>query len=128
MTVDALLDTNILIDLLRGSSDAATWMQSQTSTVFGIPVLVSMELVNGVENARERQQVQQTVAAYPVIHLTADDSMWAQTQHAAYKLSHNVGIIDALIAAPAKRLSVPIFTLNLKHFAPLPDVRAIKPY
>lgn len=128
MTIDALLDTNILIDLLRGQPAAVAWMQAQTKTVFGIPVLVSMELVNGVENAADRQQVQKALTGYPVIHLTVEDSVWAQSQHALYKLSHNVGIIDTLIAAPAKRLSVPIYTLNIKHFSPLPGVTVVKPY
>jgi len=37
-------------------------------------------------------------------------------------------MIDALIAAPAARLSVPLYTLNLKHFQALPDVEALRPY
>ncbi len=128
MTIDGFLDTNILVDLLRKQASCSTWMQTQAGTHFALPVLVHMELINGVESAAERQSVQKALAAYPVVHLTTEDSIWAQQQHAIHKLSHNVGIIDALIAAPAWRLKIPIYTLNVKHFKPLPDILVIKPY
>jgi predicted nucleic acid-binding protein len=128
MTVDGLLDTSILVDLLREQAACLNWMQTQASTQFALPVLVHMELIDGAGNAAERQSVQKALAVYPVIHLTTEDSIWAQQQHAVHKLSHNVGIIDALIAAPARRLQVPIYTLNVKHFKPLLGVKVIKPY
>jgi predicted nucleic acid-binding protein len=128
MSIDALLDTSVLVDLLCVQVEALRWWQTQAETVFGIPVLVHMELIDGVANAVERRHLKNLLSAYPSIHLTPEDSAWAQQQHALYKLSHNVGMIDALIAAPARRLDVPIYTLHPRHFAPLPDVVAIKPY
>jgi len=35
---------------------------------------------------------------------------------------------DAMIASVAVRLAVPLYTLNIKHYAPLPDVDEQKPY
>jgi hypothetical protein len=128
MNVDALLDTGILVDLLRVQVEALKWWQTQSETVFGIPALVHMELLDGVANAVERRHVKNLLSAYPAIHIMPEDSAWAQQQHAQHKLNHNVGLIDALIAAPARRLGVPIYTLAPEHFAPLPDVEAIKPY
>jgi hypothetical protein len=84
--------------------------------------------MDGARNQRERLRAVSLLKPYPVWQLTPEDSHWAQTQHAAFKLSHNVGILDALIAAPAARLAVPIYTLNVRHFSPLPDVTVIKPY
>jgi predicted nucleic acid-binding protein len=128
MNVDALLDTGILVDLLCMQVEALKWWQTQTETVFGIPVLVHMELIDGVTNVVERRHVKNLLSAYPSIHLTPEDSVWAQQQHAQYRLDHDVGILAALIAAPARRLGVPIYTLNPEQFSPLPDVEAIKPY
>jgi predicted nucleic acid-binding protein len=127
-SVQGLLDTSVLVDLWRGNSTALLWLRSfPPGSRLGLPVLVSMEFIDGVRNAAERKQATKFLEPYPVIHLAEADSVWAQKQHAQFKLSHNVGIIDALIAAPAFRLGVPIYTLNTKHFTPLPDVGAIKP-
>jgi predicted nucleic acid-binding protein len=128
MNIDALLDTSILVDLLCVQVEALRWWQTQAETVFGIPVLVHMELIDAAANAVERRHLKNLLSAYPSIHLTPEDSAWAQQQHALHKLSHDVGLLDALIAAPARRLGVPIYTLNPRHLSPLPDVEAIKPY
>lgn len=127
---DGFVDTSVLIDLWRGTSPALNWLRDQ-STVghrLSISVIVAMELMDGARDSRERSRANKLLEPYPVWFLTPDDSRWAQIQHAKYKLSHSVGILDALIAAPAARLGVPIYTLNTRHFTPLPDVTVIRPY
>lgn len=57
-----------------------------------------------------------------------DDHEWAIKQMLRYHLSHNVGAFDCLIAAPAYRLRLPLYTHNLKHFAPLLGDLARRPY
>jgi predicted nucleic acid-binding protein len=126
--VQAVVDTTILVDLWRANTAALNWMATQRTTVFGLPVLVYMEVVNGARNRIEVQQAITLLQPYPVIYLISKDSKWAQEQHLKFKLSHNVGIGDALIASASARLKIPIYTLNTKHFAPLPDVTAIRPY
>jgi predicted nucleic acid-binding protein len=128
MNIEALLDTSMLVDLLCVQVDALRWWQTQAETVFGIPVLVHMELINGAANAVERRHLKNLLLAYPAIHLTPEDSAWAQQQHALRKLSPDAGLIAALIAAPARRLGVPIYTLTPEHFSSLSDVEAIRPY
>jgi predicted nucleic acid-binding protein len=128
--IKALLDTNIIVDVSRSNAIAVNWLQSQTQTgiIFGIPVLVYMEMIEGVQDAADQRKAEKVLRPFPVVLITRTDSKWAQEQHAKFKLSHNIGIGDALIAAPAARLKVPIYTLNTKHFSPLPDVTAIRPY
>jgi predicted nucleic acid-binding protein len=126
--VQALLDTSILIDLWRGNPPALQWIRSNSSIVFALPVIACMELVDGARNVAERQQAVKLLQPYPVVHISPVDSAWAQAQHAQYKLSHNVGIGDVLIASAAARLSVPLYTLNTRHFTPLPGVTVVKPY
>lgn len=126
--IQGLLDTNILIEIWRKRPNAIQWAQAQPPTMgIGLPVIAFMELLDGAQNQAQRQQALQFLQPYPVVHLTRDDSKWAQAQHAQFKLSHGLGIGDALIAAPAARLQVPLFTLNTKHFAPLTDVTVIRP-
>jgi hypothetical protein len=127
-SLQALLDTGILIDLWRGKPQALAWLEGQSSTIFGLPVVVCMELIDGTRNHQERDRAIQMLARYPVVHLTRADSAWARTHHTTYRLSHNVGILDALIAAPAARLKIPIVTLNVRHFSPLPNLQVLQLY
>ena len=53
-----LLDTDILVDCLRGVAAARTWLESAASQTFGIPGIVAMELVVGCRNQAEQQRVQ----------------------------------------------------------------------
>jgi predicted nucleic acid-binding protein len=41
---------------------------------------------------------------------------------------HGVQFADVMIASVAVRLNVPLYTLNIKHYSPLPDVDERKPY
>ena len=49
-------------------------------------------------------------------------------QHVTHRLRFGVGVLDCLIAAPAFRLQLPLYTHNLKHFTPLLGDLAQKPY
>lgn len=45
-----------------------------------------------------------------------------------YTLSHNVDALDCLIASVHPRLNMPLYTRNLKHFAPILGSLARLPY
>jgi predicted nucleic acid-binding protein len=62
------------------------------------------------------------------VDLITADIDWAIQQLWLFKLSHNVGGNDCLIASVSHRLQIPLYTTNLKHFAPLLGVLAQKPY
>lgn len=62
------------------------------------------------------------------VYVNQADMDWAYQQQIQFHLSHNVGAMDCLIAASAYRLQVPLYTRNLKHFAPLLGGLAQEPY
>ncbi len=49
-------------------------------------------------------------------------------QFRAFWLSHHISINDCFIAAIAARTGLPIYTVNIGDFDPLPGVSAHKPY
>jgi predicted nucleic acid-binding protein len=124
--MDALLDTSVLIDLWRKHPPALSWAEAQRELVVGIHILVAMELVEGVRNNQELAHLDRLLAGYEVEYLAPSDCAWASEQHRRLRLSHGVGLLDALIASSAVRLSVPLYTLNLKHFQPLPTTAGRK--
>ena len=113
----ALLDTNIVIDLLNGYPPAIQWLLSQND--LALTRSVWLEVIEGVENTIEMQQTTVFLDRFGLVELTVSDFDWATQQLIKYRLSHNVDAFDCLIAAPSYRLGLPLYTRNLKHFAPL---------
>lgn len=126
--VDALLDTNILVDFLRSHSQAIAWKNSLGNAILGIPSIVYLEIVQGALNKADLNQALKFLRQFQVIYLTNDDQTWAIAQLAQYKLSNNVDLTDALIAAPAHRLNLPLYTRNIKHFRPMIPALIKQPY
>ena len=96
-----LLDTDILIDCLRGVPAARTWLKSAATEAFGIPGIVAMELLIGCRNQPEQQRVQKFLAAYPLLWPDASEFARAYELLAAHRLATGVGIPDCVIAAMA---------------------------
>ncbi|MCC6616795.1 MAG: PIN domain-containing protein [Anaerolineae bacterium] len=126
--IAALLDTSIVVDALRSYAPAITWFASRGSDVFGITPYVWMEVVYGVESKARQSAAEKRLRNFVLIYPAQADLDWAMRQLAAYRLSHGVGVLDCLIAAPARRLQVPLYTTNVKHFAPLLGDVAVRPY
>lgn len=124
--VNALLDTSILIDLLRRFPPALTWFSPQRDLASSS--IVWLELIQGAGNSLAQQKALQLLQQVQRIEITDDDMEWAIKQLIQFKLSHTVGGIDCLIAASSYRLQVPLYTMNLKHFTPLLGSLAQKPY
>lgn len=128
MVTDLILDTSILIDLLRGFQPAKEWLGGLERRKVAITPVVWMETVQGATDKTKRAQAIRFLRRFRIEHPTEDDNRWAMRQLAQFHLSHGVQLQDAMIASVAARLAVPLYTINLKHFTPLPAVDAEKPY
>lgn len=126
--VDVVLDTDVLIEILRGADQAKTWLAGIESSVIGIPVFVWMEILLGARDKQEQQALAADLARYTILHLESDDSPRAQQWFVQFHLSHGIGILDCLIATIPVRLSKPLYTFNLKHFQIIPGLDARAPY
>ena len=122
----ALLDSNIVVDLLRKHQPAEVWLKTQFN--LGVTRSVWLETLEGAENLAEQQRVMTLLNDFELIELTVSDLEWATRQLIKYRLSHNIDAFDCLIAAPAFRLQLPLYTRNLKHFTPLLGSLAQQPY
>ena len=126
--VTVVLETTVIVDLLRNYPPAETWIQSQTHSSFGITPIIWMEVIGGGPTKIKRNQAARLMQRFDMIDLTSTDFLWAMQQQMTYELSHGVGMMDCLIASVSQRLQIPLYTHNLKHFTPLIDSLAQKPY
>ena len=126
--IDAIVDTSVLVDLLRGFDPAKEWFGGRGRKRIAITPVVWMETVQGAAIKTRRAQAIRFLRQFHIEHSTEDDDRWAMQQLARFHLSHGIALHDAMIASVAVRLAVPLYTTNLKHFEPLPGVGAEKPY
>ena len=126
--IDALLDTDVLVEVLRGRPEAVSWLSSRPASAAGVPVIVWMELIQGARDHGERDRIMNQLAPHSIAHLETGDSHAASAWFAAYWLSHKIGILDCLIAAIAVRLGAPLYTFNTAHFQVIPGLDVRSPY
>lgn len=120
-----LLDTDVLIDYLRGRPDAVTYLESLT-----VPLLISAitvaELYSGVREGDERTALDNFISAFELVPVDEIIAVQGGLHRRNYGKSHNVGLADAIIAATAEAKNAVLVTLNKKHFPMLTSV--IVPY
>lgn len=126
--VVALVETNVVVDLLRDYTPALNWLKRQNQPTFGITPIIWMEVITGGDNKAERKRAAKFMAYFEMVYLTQSDLDWAMDAQMLYELSHGVGMMDCLIASVSHRLQLPLYTHNLKHFSPLLGDLAQKPY
>ena len=124
--VTALLDTAVLVDVLRGYAPAVSWLAQQE--VLGVSDVVWLEILEGATNRRMERTALQLLKRFERIATSTQDTDWAIRQLLRFHLSHGIDAMDCLIAASSYRLSVPLYTRNLKHFVPLLGELARRPY
>ena len=93
-----LVDTDVMIDVQRGYAPAIAWFASASE----LP----------------------SIPGWP----TETDCARALSDFTAYHLSHNVGLIDSLIAACAVGLNEILCTFNVKHYRVIPGLSIEQPY
>ncbi len=90
--------------------------------------MVYMELLVGAPNLQKQREALKFLGYFIPVPLLDEEVVWAQNQLAQYHLSHNIGVLDCLIASSAYRLKLPLYTLNIKHFQPMIGELAQRPY
>jgi predicted nucleic acid-binding protein len=125
---DAILDTSVVVDLLRSFPPATEWLAKLGRQRVGLTPVVWMETVQGATDKGKRAQAIRFMSRFRIEHPTEDANRWAMRQLASFHLSHGVQLQDTMIASVASSLGIPLYTTNLKHFLALPSVDARKPY
>ncbi|MBI5563299.1 MAG: type II toxin-antitoxin system VapC family toxin [Chloroflexi bacterium] len=123
-----LLDTSILIDILRGRVPARNWVDTLALPARSISVITGAELLAGCRNQREQRAVERELNLYSIVWIDETISQTALDFYKQFHLSHGVGFLDCLIAATAIRHGYRLATLNLRHFTTLPGIQAERPY
>ena len=125
---DFLVDTDILIDHLRERQEALDLLESaideETSMVCS--TITKVEIYAGLRAGEEDK----TRALFEILeNISVDDeiALSAGGYLNRFARTHGLEIGDAIIAATAKAMGVPLYTRNKRHY-PMADIEVVVPY
>lgn len=121
-----LLDTAVVVDILRNYPDALAWLGQQGQ--LGVTRIVWLEILEGAQSRQKQEEAIKLLRRFEVVDLTPSDWIWATEQLLRFRLERNVDAFDALIASASYRLQIPLYTTNEKHFMPMLGKLAQTPY
>jgi predicted nucleic acid-binding protein len=125
MATALLIDTDVLIDYLRGEPRALAYLRG-THLPFRVSCLTLADLYVGVRDELEREALVRLEEILEPVMVDRDIAVQAGLFRRVYGKSHGTGLIDALIAATALATHSTLLTLNARHFPMLSDI--IVPY
>ena len=117
-----LVDTDVLIWYLKGNEKA--YQIIENSSNFFISVVTYMELVQGMRNKKELNNLRKALHIWnaQILYISEEISAKAMFYIEQHFLSHSMQLADALIGATAITYGNPILTGNDKHYNVLKDV------
>jgi predicted nucleic acid-binding protein len=76
----------------------------------------------------EWRQVDRLLSAFLVYWPTDAEMQQCMKQFTGYRLAHNLGILDALIAVTAVGRGEPLATFNVRHYRAVSGLMIVQPY
>jgi predicted nucleic acid-binding protein len=110
-----LVDTNIIIDFLRGKGGAKEFISEEIDNIH-ISVVTVAELYAGVKGKSEEAQLGGFLGLFTIFDLNKDISISSGYLKNKYYKSHNAGLADCMIAATVLYGDYILVTNNFKHF------------
>ena len=126
---DALINTSLLVDYLRGAADARAYFAlARAAGRLSTHVACAAELHTGVKSRRDARGVERLLAALEVLLPDESDLRRSLSLLARLRPAHGIEWNDCLIASTALRLGLTVATRNDKHFAAIPGLTVTRPY
>jgi predicted nucleic acid-binding protein len=118
-----LVDTDVMIDFLRGHPKAVALLKKHSSRIV-LSSIVAAELYAGVRGDEELATLDDLLSLFPVIPVSPSLARAGGLNKRDYCKAHGVGLADAIVAATCEAESAELKTLNIKHY---PMIRGLKP-
>jgi predicted nucleic acid-binding protein len=118
-----LVDTDILIDFLRGCDKAVAFVTTNSHKILLSSIAVS-ELYAGVKGTAELTAIDNFLSLFPVVPVTFEIARAGGLYKRDFGKSHGIGLADAIIAATCESENAALKTLNVK---PYPMIKGLKP-
>ena len=118
-----LIDTDVMIDYLRGNEKAVSFLRKHADHI-ALSSITAAELYAGVRNRAEEETLDALLALFRIIPVTAQIAKIGGLLKQTFSRSHGVGLADAIIAATAQLEDAELATLNTKYYPMLAGLKA----
>jgi predicted nucleic acid-binding protein len=120
--VTLVLDTSVLVDILRGAPAAVTYARELTERICS--EVTRVEVIRGLRS-RERRGAELMFAEIGWIPVDEEIARRAGELGRRYRRTHpGIGVSDLIIAATAQFVGMELATANTKHF---PMFKSLRP-
>ena len=123
MSEKILIDTDVLIDFLRGNKNAIEFIDKLSPHIILSPIVIA-ELYAGVKGENEFSVLDNFISLFRIVSITSEIAKAGGFYKRDFGKSHGVGLADAILAATADKEKAGLKTLNIKHY---PMIKGLKP-
>jgi len=131
---EALLDTDIFSEILKGIDQSVVSKATAYRAVFGyytISIITVIEIVKGFHKLQREDRIQQFLARLPTVKLLTLDLRSAELSGRIYadleRTGQPIGRADPMIAAIALRHGLTLVTGNVSHYQRSLDQSKVQP-
>lgn len=117
-----LLDTDIIVEYLRGSNKAVDYLEGVEGELLLSAISVA-ELWAGAKGEYEEKALDQFLLAFRIIAIDEGLAREGGVMRRQYGPSHGTGLADALVAAASMREEASLITFNTKHYPMAKDLQ-----
>ena len=110
-----IVDTDVLVDFLRGNKKAIAFVNEFSSRIILSSIVVA-ELYAGVKGDAELTILENFISLFRIVPLTAVIAKNGGLYKRDFGKSHGVGLADAVLAATAIAEKAELKTLNVRHY------------
>lgn len=110
-----LLDSDVLIDISRGSRAAREYVDALPEK-WAISQVSALELIVGARDQRDLADIDAFLSAFVTLPLRSHSGSRAYTLLKLYAKSHGLHVFDSLVAATALEEGFTLVSKNRRHF------------
>ena len=123
MPKPVLIDSDVMIDFLRGHPKAVALVQKHSSRII-LSSIVAAELYAGVRGDEELDTLDDLISLFRVVPVSPSLARIGGLHKRDYFKAHGVGLADAIVAATVESENAELKTLNIKHY---PMIKGLRP-
>ena len=120
-----VVDTDVLIDFLRGREQAVSFVNVESERIILSSIVVA-ELYAGARGGKgdtEQNTLERFLSMFRIVHVTSEIARLGGLYKRDYGRSHGIGLADAIVAATATLENAELKTLNVKHYPMLNPIQ-----
>lgn len=118
MSRPILVDTDVLVDFLRGFETAVSFVNVHSDRIILSSIVVA-ELYAGVrggEGDKEQTALERFVSLFRIVPVNGAIAKLGGLYKRDYSKSHGIGLADAVVAATVTLEDAELKTLNVRHY------------